>query len=65
MKDCREYTIDAQGTDIGRVRGFYFDDLTWTIRYITVAKGTMLGGREVLISTAAVKKRGWSRCIFP
>ena len=60
MKDCREYTIDAQGTDVGRVRGFFFDDLTWTIRYIVVATGALMGGREVLISTAVVKKRGWS-----
>ncbi|MGH9688891.1 MAG: PRC-barrel domain-containing protein [Candidatus Acidiferrales bacterium] len=59
LKDCREYTIDAQGTDIGRVRGFYFDDLYWTIRYIVVATGAMPGGREVLISTAAAKSRAW------
>ena len=60
VKDLREYTIDAQETDIGRVRGVYFDDATWTIRYIVVATGTILGGRDVLLSTAAVKERAWS-----
>ena len=60
VKDLREYTIDAEETDIGRVRGVYFGDVSWTIRYIVVATGTILGGREVLLSTAALKKRAWS-----
>lgn len=60
VKDLREYTIDAEETDIGRVRGVYFDYVTWTVRYILVATGTILGGREVLLSTAALKKRAWS-----
>lgn len=60
MKDLRQYTIDALDTDIGRVRRFYFDDQTWTIRYIVVATGTILRGREVLISPGALRPRAWS-----
>lgn len=60
VNDCREYTIDARGTDIGRVRKFLFDDLTWSIRYIVVATSTILKGRAVLISPAALQKRAWS-----
>ncbi|MGH9717082.1 MAG: PRC-barrel domain-containing protein [Candidatus Acidiferrales bacterium] len=60
IKDMREYTIDAADTDIGRVRGLFFDDLTWTIRYIVVAASTVLSGKELLLSTAALKKRAWS-----
>jgi uncharacterized protein YrrD len=59
-KDLREYTIAATDADIGRVRDFYFDDETWTIRYVVVATGAILAGREVLISPAALRQRAWS-----
>jgi hypothetical protein len=36
--------------EIGEVRDFYFDDKTWTIRYLVADTGGWLTGRQVLIS---------------
>jgi sporulation protein YlmC with PRC-barrel domain len=47
------YTIRATDGDLGKVDEFYFDDETWTIRYIVVETGSWLNGRKVLISLAA------------
>jgi uncharacterized protein YrrD len=59
-KDLWEYTIAAVDADIGRVHDFYFDDETWTIRYIVVETGVILAGRKVLISPTALRDRAWS-----
>lgn len=56
-KDLWQYTIGAINTDIGRVHDLYFDDETWTIRYIVVETGAFLPGRKVLISPAALQAR--------
>jgi uncharacterized protein YrrD len=47
-------TIAATDGDIGSVQDLYFDDLTWTIRYLMVDTGTWLPGRQVLISPRSV-----------
>ena len=46
-------TIEAMDGDIGSVQDLYFDDRTWTIRYLVVDTGTWLPGRRVLISPFA------------
>ncbi len=46
--------IRATDGDIGHVRQAYFDDRSWTLRYLIVDTGTWLNGREVLISPYAV-----------
>ncbi len=50
------YAIRATDGDLGTVDEFYFDDETWTIRYIVVETGNWLSGRKVLISPAAFGK---------
>ena len=47
-------TIAATDGDIGSIQDLYFDDLTWTIRYLVVDTGTWLPGRQVLISPRSV-----------
>lgn len=47
-------TIAATDGEIGRVTGAYFDDKTWTIRYLVVDTGTWLSDRKVLISPYSV-----------
>lgn len=45
--------LGATDGDIGRVEDFYFDDLTWAIRYLVVDTGQWLSGRPVLLSPHA------------
>lgn len=54
VKSLYGYSIRATDADIGRTHEFYFDDETWTIRYLVVDTGSWLLGRRVLLSTAAV-----------
>jgi uncharacterized protein YrrD len=44
------YRIGATDGEIGKVEEFYFDDETWTIRYLIVLTGNWLANRKVLIS---------------
>jgi sporulation protein YlmC with PRC-barrel domain len=47
--------IAATDGNIGSVQDLYFDDKSWTIRYLAVDTGTWLPGRKVLISPMAVR----------
>jgi len=55
-KDLKDFTIAAIDADIGSVYDLYFDDETWTIRYIVVETGTILPGHKVLISPLALRQ---------
>lgn len=57
--------LGATDGEIGKVEDFYFDDQTWTIRYLIVKTGSWLSGREVLISPQALLKHSWESGIFP
>jgi uncharacterized protein YrrD len=46
--------VVATDGEIGHVRQAFFDDQTWTIRYLVIDTGNWLSGREVLISPYAV-----------
>ena len=46
--------LRATDGEIGRVRDFYFDDKTWTIRYLVADTGGWLTDRQVLISPRAL-----------
>jgi len=59
------FTIGASDGEIGKVKDFYFDDLSWTIRYLVVETGTWLAGRKVLISTQALHGANWENETFP
>lgn len=43
--------IQAEDSEIGHVEQFYFDDESWTVRYLVVNTGGWLSGRKVLIWT--------------
>lgn len=54
------YTIaDRNGEAVGQVHDFFFDNLTWTVRYLVVDTGTWLPGRKVLISPQAFGEPDW------
>jgi uncharacterized protein YrrD len=57
--DLQGYRIHATDGDIGRVDEFYFDDDTWTIRYLVVQTGSWLSDRRVLISPISVREADW------
>jgi uncharacterized protein YrrD len=59
------YDIGATDGEIGKVKEFYFDDSTWTVRYLIVKTGSWLFGREVLISPDAAMKNSWKQETFP
>ena len=50
-----DYTIGATDGDIGSIEDVYFDDLSWTVRYLVVDTGTWLSGRKVLLSPASLR----------
>jgi uncharacterized protein YrrD len=51
--------IRATDGELGTVDQLYFDDETWTIRYLTIDTGGWLGGRQVLISPFAIVDADW------
>lgn len=59
VKSLIGFTIGATDGEIGNVKEFYFDDKTWTIRYLVVDTGNWLSGRKVLISPEAVIMPNW------
>lgn len=59
------FSMGATDGEFGKVDEFYFDDETWTIRYLIVKTGSWLFGRKVLISPAALKEPDWKNKAFP
>lgn len=58
-------TVRATDGDVGKIAQFYFDDLTWSVRYMAVTTGDPPAGRTVLISLAALGKPDWKHQVFP
>lgn len=48
------FSIQATDGKIGHVDDFYFDDITWAVRYVVVDTGNWLSGHEVLLSPVAL-----------
>jgi hypothetical protein len=65
VKNLIGYTMGATDGEIGKVKEFYFDDHTWTIRYLVVETGNWLNERKVLISPQALLKPDWEGKVFP
>ena len=59
------FAIHGTDGEIGEVKEFYFDDETWTIRYLVVETGTWLNERRVLIAPVSLLKPDWAKRIFP
>src|SRR5678810_635723 len=65
IKNLIGFTLGATNGEIGKVKELYFDDETWTIRYLIVDTGFFLSGRLVLISPEALLLPDWENRIFP
>jgi hypothetical protein len=58
--NLKGFTIRALDGDIGAVDDFYFDDVTWAVRYLTVDTGGWLAGKQVLISPFSIVRTDWA-----
>lgn len=58
------YKLLAQDGEIGKIKDFYFDDLTWVVRYLIADTGKWLPGRQVLISRDSLVQPEWSSKLF-
>ncbi len=61
MKALHGFTIGATDGDIGTVHDGYFDDVSYTVRYVVVETGGWLSGRKVLLSPIAVRAIDWAQ----
>jgi hypothetical protein len=55
-RDVQRYTVVATDGELGSVHDLFFDDESWSIRYVVVDTGQWLPGRRVLISPLAVRE---------
>lgn len=67
--DLQDLSIVASDSaidqEIGDVKDLYFDDETWTIRYLVVDTGSWLSSRKVLISPIAAGTPDWVGKLLP
>lgn len=54
LKSLIGFTLTATDGDIGKIKDFYFDDESWSVRYIIVDTGNWLTGRVILLSPEAL-----------
>jgi uncharacterized protein YrrD len=64
LRDMIGRKILATDDVLGKVDDFYFDDISWTARYVIVETGNWLLKRKVLISLAALKVQSWDSDVF-
>ncbi len=60
LKSIKGYVLGASDGEIGAVYDFFFDDQSWTVRYLVADTGKWLPGRLVLISPVSVESTDWS-----
>jgi sporulation protein YlmC with PRC-barrel domain len=56
--------MEASDGDVGRVDDVYFDDESWTVRYLVLKTDGWLSGRKVLIVPVALIQDGGKTGIF-
>ena len=64
IKSLIGYTLQATDGEIGKVKEFYFDDITWTIRYLIVETGSWLFGKKILLAPQALLTPNWEKHSF-
>ena len=65
VREIFGYRIRASDGEIGHAYNFYFDDATWTVRYVIVNTGDWLHSRRVLISPLAVSEPDFEQGLLP
>jgi hypothetical protein len=64
LKTLQGYNIQAVDGEIGKVNGFFFDESTWTVRYLVADTGGWLFDRLALLSTARLGSPQWEDRVF-
>lgn len=59
------FHMGATDGEIGKVKDFYFDDESWTVRYLVVKTGSWLSDKKVLISPSSIGIPDFKEKIFP
>ena len=59
-KDLENQSLHARDGEIGRIKGLYFDEQNWNIRYFVVETGSFFNSRKVLLSPLAMLGTDWS-----
>lgn len=54
IKTLNGFALAATDGAVGHVKDFYFDDLSWVVRYLVVDTGNWLAGRQVLLTPHAL-----------
>jgi hypothetical protein len=54
LTDLQGFAIGATDGDIGHISDLYFDDATWTVRYLVVDSGAWLASRKILLTPLSV-----------
>ncbi|HEY5368391.1 MAG TPA: PRC-barrel domain-containing protein [Hanamia sp.] len=59
IKKIVGYDLKETDGEIGNIEDFYFDDISWKVRYLVVRTGNWFTGRKVLISPKSLQKADW------
>ncbi len=57
IKNLTGFSLMATDGEVGEVKDFFFDDQTWTVRYMVVETGNWLSNRKVLISMESLQSQ--------
>jgi len=63
-KELEHYQIAARDGVFAQVRDFYFDDVSWVVRYLVVDTGEPKAAHRVLLSPHAITAADWSAKAF-
>lgn len=64
LETLKGSSVVATDGEIGTVRNFLFDDLSWTSHYLVVDVGTWFKRRDVVLPVAAVDPPDWAQKTF-
>lgn len=56
LNAMKKFAVVATDGDVGKVQEFYFDDMSWTVRYLVVETGSFLNRHQVLLSPLSIDR---------
>lgn len=65
VNEMQGYHLLAKDGTIGKAHTLYFDDQSWTVRYLVADTGNWLQDRKVLISPVSFEQPDWSAKLLP